>query len=81
MNAIVWSKHNCPACEKAKALLKNTGIDFEVRTINGSAWTQEHLLAEVPNARSVPQIFINETYVGGFAELEKYLEEHKTNAY
>ena len=74
MNAIVWSKDNCPYCEQAKALLNSKGYGIEVRKI-GSEWTKEQLLEAVPTARSVPQIFLDGTYVGGYNELRKYLEE------
>lgn len=74
MKAIVWSKYDCSFCDKAKALLTMKGIDFEERKI-GDGYTKEDLLEAVPTARSVPQIFINEQLVGGFVELEKYLEE------
>lgn len=80
MKAIVWSKTNCPFCEQAKALLSQKGIPFEVRLIDGTTWTREQLLSEVPTARSVPQIFVDENYVGGFFELKKFFEKDASNA-
>jgi glutaredoxin 3 len=74
MKAIVWSKYNCPFCEQAKALLKSKGIEFEERKI-GDGFTKEDLLEAVPNARTVPQIFLNNNLIGGFTELRKYMEE------
>jgi len=74
MKAIVWSKYNCQNCDQAKALLEQQGIEFEERKI-GDSWSKEDLLEVVPNARSVPQIFINEKLIGGFSELQKYLKE------
>lgn len=74
MKAIVWSKYNCPFCDQAKALLNMKGIEFEERKI-GDGFTKEDLLEAVPNARTVPQIFLNEQLIGGFTELKKYLEE------
>jgi glutaredoxin 3 len=74
MKAIVWSKYNCPFCEQAKALLKSKGIEFEERKI-GEGFTKEDLLEAVPNARTVPQIFLNNNLIGGFTELRKYIEE------
>ncbi len=75
MKAIVWSKHNCPYCEQAKQLLAQRGISYEERKI-GDGWDKEDLLEAVPNARSVPQIFLNDELVGGFTELrEKLLTE------
>jgi glutaredoxin 3 len=74
MKAIVWSKYNCTFCDQAKALLTARGIQFEERKI-GDGYSKEELLEAVPNARSVPQIFINENHIGGYVELERYLEE------
>ena len=72
MKAIVWSKDQCPYCDQAKALLKLRNIEFEERNVSHD-WTREQLLEAAPNARSVPQIFLDETLVGGFNELRKHL--------
>ena len=68
--AIVWSKDQCPYCDQAKNLLKMKGIEFEERNVSKD-WTREQLLEAVPNARTVPQIFLDEELVGGFTELKK----------
>jgi glutaredoxin len=73
MKAIVWSKYNCPYCDQAKALLKAKGIAFEEKKI-GDGYTKEELLEAVPNARTVPQIFIDEKLIGGFNELKTHLQ-------
>ena len=72
MKAIVWSKDQCPYCDQAKALLKSRNIEFEERNVSQD-WTREQLLEAVPNARTVPQIFLDEELVGGFNELRKRL--------
>ena len=74
MKAVVWSKYHCPQCDQAKALLSLKGIQFEERKI-GDGYTKEELLEAVPTARAVPQIFINEQYVGSLTELKSYLEK------
>ncbi len=74
MKAVVWSKYNCPFCDQAKALLKQKGIAFEERKI-GDGFTKEDLLESVPNARTVPQIFLDDKLVGGYTELKKYFTE------
>jgi glutaredoxin 3 len=74
MKAIVWSKNQCPYCDQAKALLKMKGIEFEERNINKD-YTREALLEAVPNARTVPQIFLDGELVGGFTELKAKLTE------
>jgi glutaredoxin 3 len=73
MKAIVWSKHHCPYCDQAKALLTQKGIEFEERKV-GDGYTKEDLLEAVPSARTVPQIFLDEELIGGFQELKKHLQ-------
>lgn len=71
MTAILWSKYHCPYCDQAKQLLKTKGYAIEERKI-GDGWSKDELLESVPSARSVPQIFLDGTYIGGFDELKKY---------
>jgi glutaredoxin 3 len=73
MKAVVWSKDACPFCDQAKNLLKLKGIEYEERNISRD-WTREHLLEAVPDARTVPQIFLDEQLIGGFTELRKHLK-------
>lgn len=73
MKAIVWSKNACPFCDQAKSLLKLKGIEYEERNIS-TDWTREQLLEAVPNARTVPQIFLDGQLIGGFTELRKHLQ-------
>ena len=72
VKVVIWSKNGCTYCEKAKALLKSKEIAYEERNINTS-WTKEQLLEAVPNARTVPQIFIDDELIGGFDDLAKKL--------
>lgn len=74
MKAVVWSKPSCVYCEKAKSLLKSKGIEYEEKNIAEGHKIQD-LLEMVPNARTMPQIWIDEDYVGGYYELEKFLEQ------
>ena len=73
IKAIVWSKENCPYCLQAKALLTQKGIEFEERNVS-TDWTREQLLEAVPNARTLPQIFLDDNYIGGFTELRKHFQ-------
>lgn len=73
MKAVVWSKSQCPFCDQAKALLTQKGIEYEEKKIGGE-YTKEDLLAAVPTARTVPQIFLDDKHIGGFAELRNYLK-------
>ncbi len=73
MSIIIWSKNGCGYCEAAKNLLTQRGMTFEERKIDGVTWTREQLLEAVPDARTVPQIFIDGRLVGGFTDLRKEL--------
>lgn len=73
IKAIVWSKENCPYCLQAKALLESRGIKFEERNVSKD-WTREQLLEAVPTARTLPQIFLDDNYIGGFTELRRHLQ-------
>jgi len=74
MRAVLWSKYHCPYCDQAKALLQSKGIQFEEKKI-GDGYTKEELLEAVPNARTVPQIFLDGELIGGFTELKQKLTE------
>ena len=68
--AVIWSQANCVACTQAKNILEFRNIPYEIKMLGENA-TKQELLDAVPNARSVPQIFINGKYVGGVEELRK----------
>jgi glutaredoxin len=74
MKAVVWSKDNCPFCEQAKSFLKLQNVEFEERKL-GHGWTKEQLLESVPDARTVPQIFLDGKLIGGFSNLSKHFSE------
>ena len=59
----------CPYCVRAKALLEKRGVTAidEVR-IDLEPAQREHMIA-LTGRRTVPQIFIGDTYVGGCDEL------------
>tara|TARA_E500000318_G_scaffold106329_1_gene114191 strand:+ start:1169 stop:1393 length:225 start_codon:yes stop_codon:yes gene_type:complete len=74
MTAIVWSKPACTFCEMAKTLLKQKGIEYEERNL-ANGWTIEQLTEAVPGAKSVPQIFIDDKYIGTFEHLKEHFNQ------
>ena len=72
MSAIIWTKTTCSFCVKAKQLLAENSIVYEERNLDKD-WTKSQLLEMVPAARTVPQIFIDNKYVGGYTDLVGYL--------
>ena len=73
--AIVWSNVGCHFCEMAKTLLKQKGIEYEERNI-AKDWKVEQLLEAVPNARTVPQIFVDDKYIGSYDNLVEHLKKN-----
>lgn len=74
LTAEVWSQTNCPACQDAKRLLDQHGIPYIEKVIGfDGAFTKKDLISKVPDARSVPQIFLNGEYVGGLKQLKQKL--------
>lgn len=70
--AVVWSQPKCAWCDRAIALLTERGYDIEERKLV----TQKDKLDffdQVPNVRTVPQVFINGAYVGDYIKLKDYL--------
>jgi glutaredoxin len=75
MQAIIWSKDNCSFCVRAKHLLTINNIDFEERNMSRGPWTREQLLVVVPDAKAVPQIFIDDQLIGGYTELAEWFDQ------
>lgn len=70
MNAVrMYTTQVCPYCLRAKALLKQRGVEQieEIRIDVDPA--QRDLMIELTGRRTVPQIFIGATHVGGCDDL------------
>ena len=84
MSIVVYSKNNCVFCSKAKALLKNLGLEYEEKTLEKDFGSDPSKLIEDigKNVRQMPQIKIDDELIGGYDEkkgvkfkIEGYLEE------
>jgi glutaredoxin 3 len=65
----MYTSANCAYCVAAKNLLKHKGLDYQEYRIDLDPLRRAEMLARASNRRTVPQIFINGAYVGGFEEL------------
>jgi glutaredoxin 3 len=74
MNIVVYTKSGCPNCVTAKALLKARGLPFEEDNLDAPA-LMSAFQRMYPEARQMPQIFINGQRVGGMAGLQVALKE------
>jgi glutaredoxin 3 len=65
----MYSTASCPYCVRAKALLRQRGVD-EIHEIRVDELPGERdVMVRLTQRRTVPQIFIGDTYVGGCDEL------------
>jgi glutaredoxin 3 len=65
----MYSTQVCPYCVHAKALLKKRGVEAIEDIRVDLDPTQRLKMMELTGRRTVPQIFIGETHVGGCDEL------------
>ena len=66
---VMYSTAVCPYCTMAERLLKSRGVsDIEKILIDTDENLRTEMIAKT-NRRTVPQIFIGDTHVGGFDDL------------
>ena len=66
---LIYTKDYCPYCTKAKELLKIKGQEYTEKDITNDAEGVQEMLDKTGGAKTVPQIFINGTHVGGCDDL------------
>ncbi len=69
MEIIVYTKPHCGFCVRAKQLLESKGLPYTEIVIS-DAETAEKLIGKT-GCKTVPQIFINGEFIGGYTDLKK----------
>lgn len=64
----VYSTRVCPYCMMAKRLLERKGVAYEEILVDQNTQLRMEVMRKTGH-RTVPQIFVGETFVGGFDEL------------
>ncbi len=67
---LIYTKFGCGFCYRAKRLLDQKGVAYTEHDITMGGPRREEMMARAPMARTVPQIFIGETHVGGSDDLQ-----------
>ncbi|OUS23983.1 hypothetical protein A9Q99_25860 [Gammaproteobacteria bacterium 45_16_T64] len=78
MTVDIYTTQTCPYCVAAKALLISKGITYREHDVNGSQALRA-LLIEDTGRRTVPQIYMDDTHIGGFTDLEHYFQQQTTH--
>ena len=73
-NVEIYSKSNCVFCDKAKNYFSQNDISFVELNVE-IADVFDTLMSRNPNARTMPQIFINDVLIGGYTDLIEWLEK------
>jgi len=60
----IYTTSYCPFCIKIKNLLKNKKINYEEIDLSTNPEKFEEMTSKSNGARTVPQMFINETHIG-----------------
>jgi glutaredoxin 3 len=66
----VYTRPMCPFCVRALALLEKKGVKAVEISAAFDEKLRSEMIARANGRRTYPQIFIGETHVGGFEELD-----------
>ena len=66
----MYSGDPCPYCGAAKALLKSKNVEFEEFDIWKDPAKAKEMLQRTNGKRTIPQIFIEDHYIGGNDDLQ-----------
>ena len=76
----IYTTPSCSYCHAAKALLKRKGAAFDEIDVGYDAAERQRMTARAHGKRTVPQIFIGETHVGGNDELHALERQGRLDA-
>lgn len=76
----IYTKGYCPYCHRAKALLSQKGVEFKEIAIDADPGLREVMIERANGGYTVPQIFINDTHVGGCDDLFALESKNKLDA-
>jgi glutaredoxin 3 len=67
----IYTTNYCGYCVRAKDLLKRKGVAYEEVDVTGNEEMRARLVEISHGQRTVPQIFIGDTHVGGYSDLSQ----------
>lgn len=76
----IYTKALCGFCHRAKRLLDSKGVDYVEYDITLGGDKRREMIARKPDARTVPQIFIDDQSIGGSDDLAALEREGRLDA-
>lgn len=73
----IYTTRYCGFCHRAKALLKKLDLPFEEIGVDGNRELRQKLADDNNGYRTVPMIFIDGQFIGGYTELAQLHKEGK----
>jgi len=67
---VIYTGPMCNYCSAAKHLLNKRKVDYTEFNIATDPAKMQDMQERTKGAKTIPQIFIGETYVGGYTELK-----------
>ena len=67
----VYTTTYCGYCDRAKSLLRRKGVEYEEIDVTGDDEMRVKLVEMSGGMRTVPQIWVGDTHVGGFDNLSE----------
>jgi glutaredoxin 3 len=68
-NITIYTTRTCSFCYAAKSLLTKKGLNFDEIDVSADPAARQRMMLRTNGRRSVPQIFIGDTHVGGSEDL------------
>jgi len=68
VKALMYTTAVCPYCQMAERLLRSKGVDIEKVRVDLDPERRAEMM-EKTGRRTVPQIYVGETHVGGYDDL------------
>lgn len=79
-NVEIYTWRTCPFCIRAKGLLDKKGVDYTEYSIDGDETARNKMADRSDGRRSLPQIFINDTHIGGCDDIHALEADGKLDA-
>ncbi len=76
MNFTIFSKDDCPYCDKVKQVLELTRSKYVVYTL-GKQFEKDAFYGEFGEGSTFPQVVVDGKKLGGSVETVKFLKENK----